>query len=223
MIRIFERHPLPPIVMLGRAACYHFRLGGGTLLAVSSLGCARTGARRTHASQRRQCALTSSRSHCWCVQVQAVLQGRSLPTTLKTLMWPAAGANSRQPTTNAPGPSRVAWHMLHLWNELRLLQCKRKFFMVQFFKPMSYTNLNQINHSAPLGRNPNVQETMFRANSGTLTKIVFLPIRSPKNEPPGFFMPAGPSGPLSAAPSRLPCGPYVVRVPGAGRLALMFA
>ena len=63
--------------------------------------------------------------------------------------------------------------MLHLWNELKLPRREHKFFMAQFFKPVSYTNLNQINHVAPPGRNPNVRETVFWAKSGNFDKNCF--------------------------------------------------
>ena len=69
----------------------------------STLGCARTGA-GTRASRRHRCALTSLRSHPWCVPVRTASQGRAPPTALTAL--------PRPPTAGSPPqtpPVLAAW------------------------------------------------------------------------------------------------------------------
>jgi hypothetical protein len=60
--------------------------------------------------------------------------------------WGAKGCGSEEVLSLLPRFEQAKRGMLHLWNELKLPQREHKFFMAQFFKPVSYANPNQINH-----------------------------------------------------------------------------
>ena len=59
--------------------------------------------------------------------------------------WDAKGRGSEEVLSLLPRFEQAKRRVLHLWNELKLPRREHKFFMAQFFKPVSYANLNQIN------------------------------------------------------------------------------